>query len=116
MRLVVYGTLKRGGALHGHMENVKAKFIEESSLEGFRMHNMGWYPAIMEHPGSKVKVEVYEIPDESLTSTFDRVEGYPGLYQRKETNLGMVYYMDRELDELEYPVIEDGNWKVIEKD
>ena len=111
MRLVVYGTLKKGGALHRHMENANAKFIEESSLKGYRMHDMGWYPAIVEHPDSEVKVEVYEIPKSELPR-FDAVEGYPSLYQRKETELGTVYYMDRELDERTHPIIEDGNWKI----
>ncbi len=111
MRLVVYGTLKKGGALHKNMELVNAKFIKEAELKDHRMHDMGWYPAIVESPGDKVKVEIYEIPDESL-SVFDRVEGYPTLYQRKETELGVVYYMDNDIDDKYHPIIHDGNWKV----
>lgn len=111
IRVVVYGTLKKGGALHNNMKFVNAEFVEATKLKGWRMHNMGWYPAIVHDPENEVSVEVYEIDKDKL-NVLDKVEGYPALYKRMETDLGFVYYMDEDLDRQTYPVIEDGIWKI----
>jgi gamma-glutamylcyclotransferase (GGCT)/AIG2-like uncharacterized protein YtfP len=113
MRVAVYGTLKRGGRLHGNMEAIKAKFIEEVDLKGFEMYHLGGYPAIIEKKDGVIKAEVFEI-DEIGLSRLDRVEGYPHLYQRQLTEHGFVYFMQNKAYVAHAPVIEDGNWKVRE--
>ena len=115
-KVFVYGTLKKGGALHGHLEN--AKFVKEEELSGFEMFNVGWFPAIVktDNKDSKVKGEVYEV-DDNLMSTLDMVEGYPDLYQKEETEHGFVYFMQNveKVKEL-YPRVKNNDWDVTNKD
>ena len=113
IRLFVYGTLKRGGALHRHMEDF-GKFIGNNSLKGFKMVNIGWFPAIYETGNEEdvVHGETYEIDEDNL-KVFDAVEGYPSLYNRKETEHGIVYFMENKNNELaKYRPIKDGNFNV----
>lgn len=111
MRVIVYGTLKRGGRLHRNMEAIHAHFIREDVLENYEMYNLGSFPAIIEKQGKEVKVEVYEI-DKLGLNRLDRIEGYPYLYQRKETKHGLVYYMADSDAVYGAKLIEDGNWEV----
>jgi len=111
MKIAVYGTLKKGGNLDSNMYHIGAQFIESARLNGFSMYNMGWYPAIINDPLGSITVEVYEI-DENGLAHLDTVEGYPSLYQRKETELGLIYYMEDKSRIQDKKQIEDGNWKV----
>ena len=78
MKIVVYGTLKAGGKLHHIMNDIGAKFIEATTLDGFDMYNLGWYPAIVESLYGKIYIEIYEINDDKI-EMLDTVEGYPYL-------------------------------------
>lgn len=111
INLVVYGTLKKGGALHGRLISIGAEFIKEAKLPGFKMYNVGWYPAIIDDDSGSIHVEVYKIPESSLR-VIDSVEGYPHLYQRKETKLGHIYFMEDKNRVSTYKEITDGNWDV----
>lgn len=111
-RVAVYGTLKKGGALHGNMEAINAKFIKEATIKNQGMYNVGWYPAVIDEEGKTIKVEVYEVDDYGL-SILDGVEGYPGLYQRKETPEGWLYYFKNPTRVDSLKEVENGNWPVI---
>ena len=112
-KVFVYGTLKKGGALHGNL--ARSEFVGEAELSGFEMYNVGgWFPAIVktDNKDPKVKGEIYKIDDETL-SRLDMVEGYPGLYQREETEHGIVYFMeDAEKVRATHDRVEDNFWPV----
>lgn len=64
MKVFVYGTMKKGGALHkSYMTN--SKLLGEAVLPGFWMLSLGPYPALVrtDNPNTKVKGEVYEMPE-----------------------------------------------------
>lgn len=111
MKVVVYGTLKKDGKLHHNMERINAIFVKEAILKDHEMYNLGWFPAIIEAKGSNVKVEVYEIEEDKL-DVLDFIEGYPNLYQRKETEFGQVYYMADPIVVYGCKKVLDGNWDV----
>lgn len=112
MRLAVYGTLREGGTLNGNMKAVGAKFIEKTTLKGYKMYDTGWFPAVFKTNDDKdeIVIESYEIPEESLTGTFDRVEGYPHLYNREETPKGWIYFMEDQKRIKDYAPIKSGDW------
>ena len=111
VNIVVYGTLKRGGRLYKHHLEGKpgVEFKKEVVLDRFKMYNLGWFPAIVpsDRKDDKIHGEQFEIPQE-LIESLDRAEGYPHLYNRMETEHGIVYYMN------EKPaygtLIENGNF------
>jgi len=114
MRVLVYGTLKRGGALSPNMS--AGTYLGEYSTEPeFTLVNLGWFPGLIHRGSTSVQGEVYEMPDSSL-SLLDRIEGYPSLYDREEIETpygrAWVYVYNsghRELDT--FNVIDNGVWE-----
>ena len=84
-KVFVYGTLKKGGRLNGHLDN--SKFIEEKTLTGFKMYNVGWFPGIIVTNNNEdvIHGEVYEVSPDTL-NRLDMVEGVPHLYKRHNDN------------------------------
>lgn len=82
MNLVfVYGTLMRGGRLHGVL--TESRYCGNARLRGYTMFDLGWFPGIVRSGGhGEVHGEVYEVDDDTLAN-LDRIEGTPHLYQRK---------------------------------
>lgn len=87
MRLFVYGTLKRGHPLHGHLLG-QTCLGDGRTLPEFRLLNCGWYPALVESDeGRSIRGEVWEVDDETLRR-LDEVEDVPsGLYERRTISL-----------------------------
>jgi len=78
----VYGTLRRGGRLHGyHMR--AAEFVGRGRVYGFGMYDLGSYPAAVPttNATSTLVGEVYEVDAEGLAA-LDQVEGVPRFYGR----------------------------------
>lgn len=89
-RVAVYGTLKRGYQANAMLS--PGKFIGAGvSEERFYMMDTGWYPMLLEidgsRRGSKVAVEVYEVPADLLQGRLDSYEGVPSLYTRKKVQV-----------------------------
>jgi gamma-glutamylcyclotransferase (GGCT)/AIG2-like uncharacterized protein YtfP len=83
MRLFTYGTLKRGHRLHGHLAG-QSYLGEAQSLPEFRLHNCGWYPALVESSdGRSIRGELWDV-DEATLMLLDEVEEVgTGLYERR---------------------------------
>lgn len=87
MRLFVYGTLKRGHALHSHLE--KQMFLGVGqTLPEFRLVKCSWYPAMVDTPnGRSIRGEVWEV-EEATIQHLDIVEDVAsGLYERRLISL-----------------------------
>jgi len=87
--LWVYGTLKKGGRLHGAMRG--ASFLACCrSFPGYQLLKLGWYPGLVRvpcpGPGDTVAGELYEVPVEML-DRLDEVEGAPALFRREPVEL-----------------------------
>ncbi|WP_048812410.1 gamma-glutamylcyclotransferase family protein [Methanobrevibacter ruminantium] len=78
-RVFVYGTLMNGESNHHFLEN--SNCLGASTVEGYQMYNVGWYPAIV--PGDGMIIgELYEVPQEDM-ARIDMLEGEGSLYIRK---------------------------------
>ena len=63
MYIFVYGTLRYGHERHNVLEN--ARFVGYGFIKGFKLYDLGPYPAIAKGNGT-VYGEVYEISPETL--------------------------------------------------
>jgi gamma-glutamylcyclotransferase (GGCT)/AIG2-like uncharacterized protein YtfP len=108
MKIAVYGSLKKGFHNHALLERNGATKVSTERINGFIMHSMGFFPAIVPGDG-EVTVEVYEAPDSAMPS-LDRLEGYPSLYDRKEVSTSVgpawIYFMQNN----EGPIVQGGCW------
>ena len=77
-RLFVYGTLRAGQIAHGMLAG--ARFLGRRAAPGYRLVDLGDYPAIVPGEGS-VPGELYEVDDETLAA-IDRYEEHPTLFVR----------------------------------
>lgn len=91
MLIFVYGTLKRGGKLHGWMRDIE--FISEgfaSEVDLYLPNKKFMYPfCVKEEDASGVYGEVYKIDNTEL-KMLDMVEGYPDLYKREEVTVTLT--------------------------
>jgi gamma-glutamylcyclotransferase (GGCT)/AIG2-like uncharacterized protein YtfP len=73
-RIFVYGTLKKGGALHWHLGD--ADYLGVDKLNGFIMFRTGWFPTVQKTDDltKSIHGEVYMI-DKRNYDNLDMVEG-----------------------------------------
>jgi gamma-glutamylcyclotransferase (GGCT)/AIG2-like uncharacterized protein YtfP len=96
MELVaVYGTLKQGQYNHPVLGRQGAEYLGTDILTGWVMYDLGSFPCIVPTKLSgSIVVEVYKVADLKAT---DRLEGYPGFYDRVQvaTHYGSawIYFM-----------------------
>ncbi len=78
-KVFVYGTLMSGEANRGYLEN--SLCLGSATIEGYDMHDMGWYPAII--PGDSIIIgELYQVPINDIPA-IDMLEGEGSLYAKK---------------------------------
>lgn len=93
MKVLVYGSLKKGGWLHGYLED--SKQLEDREVEGFGMKSMGRFPAAYKKEGERILCEEYEIDADTLQN-LDYAEGYPHFYNRTQVGESWLYYLEPE--------------------
>lgn len=89
----VYGTLRRGGRFHEHFL-AEAEYRGAATLTGYRMHDLGVFPAVVEvmaeeadgddpFPPARdvVRGEVYRVDAHTLAQ-LDALERHPYMYER----------------------------------
>ena len=76
----VYGTLKRGGALHHALES--SEFLAVGALPNYALHDLGWFPGIVPEEGTLTRGELFRVDEETLAD-LDQIEGTPSLYRRE---------------------------------
>lgn len=115
----VYGTLKGGHYNNPVMDRANGRLIGKYTTDPeFTMVSLGAYPAVLEGGTTGIVGEVFEV--DSLTP-LDRLEGYPGFYNRKviDTVYGpaWVYFLSEQSAksmrrrEQQFPTIESGEWE-----
>lgn len=112
-KVFVYGTLRMGEGNHRLMVG-RAKFLTETTMPGLKMYNLGYCPGVKEEGNGKIVGELFEVTDETLPASLDRLEGYPRLYDRKKimTEAGFeawVYIFNHDLSG--ESAIKTGDWK-----
>lgn len=113
MLVLVYGSLREGGALNDNMAG--ANKLGTTWVRG-RMHQAsGWYPAVVIEDipeNEKVLCEAYEI-DEDKLALLDAIEGHPNFYERVqvETEYGDAWIYTWHPDQINnHRVVESGDW------
>lgn len=110
--VAVYGTLKEGFGNHRLLKNTE-KLGEFKTNPIFTMLHLGGFPAIIEDGSTEIFCEIYNVTENDVLKSLDRLEGYPNFYNRKtiDTPWGKawIYYLD---DTYNYVlnVIESGCW------
>lgn len=89
--VAVFGSLKRGFANYGVMEDACGEFITEAITVDNNFLMEGWgFPYLIrgesEATGA-VSVEVFAVSVEGLTGPLDRLEGHPNFYKREIVEL-----------------------------
>jgi len=109
IKVFVYGTLLSGcGNWRYYLEN-KAELISNyARVEGFKMFNLGFFPACIFTgiPEDIVQGEVYSVSEQILLE-LDRLESYPRWYDRININ---------DIIMMEYPIsMNDIIWIYVQK-
>jgi len=111
----VYGTLKRFQPNHALL--ARAKYLGPATCSGILL-DLGMFPALLEcsEGGQKVEGELFEVKDQAMWDSLDRLEGHPNHYKRMpiETSNGWAYtYIYQRYDPNhhgKYHLINYGNW------
>lgn len=87
MRVFVYGSLKRGYALHDLL--AMSKFTGyHTTVPHYRIYDLGSYPGLIEVPdGLPIHGEVYDVSDETLKLLDDAEGVHEGWYARRSVRL-----------------------------
>ena len=117
VRVFVYGTLMRGQAAHHYLAD--AEYVGDYTLDGYRMYDLGSFPAIKAEGKGTIYGEVYTIKEDMLPF-MDRYEGEGYLYVRKEVCVkkkseSIFAYVYEYKDEPEGRPVE-GRWGSMDKE
>ena len=137
MKIFVYGTLKRDGALHKLVKD--AKYLGVDKLQGYMMFELGWFPGVIKTDDlrSSIYGEVYEINDDALfmidiAEGSENQSGNESLFNRETctTRFGdaFIYLYNRSPYKVEvdgkfysindvwnYPKVPHGYWQIEKK-
>lgn len=87
MKVVVYGTLKKGYGNHHFLRD--AEYLGDVVVPGYKLfysYSDKGFPVARECEDSSLKGEIYEIPQDKLgmVSAMDRLEGEGSMYHRTQ--------------------------------
>ncbi len=108
-RVAVYGLLRRGERLAHLLEG--ARLIEQVTLRGFDLFDLGSYPAAVAGTGVLV-AEVYELASAEQLAPLDEAEGVdedPPLYRRVALDARTWIYLYARTT-TSAPRIASGDW------
>ncbi len=91
MLIFVYGTLKTGRRLNGHMAG--SRLAGEAVTQPlYRLYRIDWFPGLIEHDdGISVRGEVWDVSADTL-QVLDQVEEVDvGLFQRRQIQLAAPF-------------------------
>ena len=107
MKLFTYGTLMKGECRHDILAD--AEYLGDAILHDYCLQEIGSFPGAVPKEGYEVFGEVYEIPEELIT-TLDWIEGEGYLYKRKTVE---VELNGTEADVLFYEFLkDDGRYEI----
>ena len=106
----VYGSLLRGQSNHECLEG--ARYVGETRTpSGYQLYDLGYYPAAVPAASGTIKGEVYAVDAWGL-AILDRLEGYPGYYDRYliETEHGTAWMYFLAEAGPAWPLVPEGEW------
>jgi gamma-glutamylaminecyclotransferase len=116
MKIMVYGTLKKGRGNHSLLED--CPFLgKANTLPAFTMFSLGGFPGVVAKGNTSIRGEIYDVLDEVLHD-LDRLEGHPRWYERKpitaqmengEVVVAHMYILPNGYEK-NFTVVESGIW------
>lgn len=130
-KVAVYGSLLKGLGNHGRLNRSDCKLLGTDIIYGpYTMVPLGGFPGVIldpnkiEESNSPIVIEVYEVPEEVLLHSLDRLEGFSpnrskndNFYNREKikTKYGdtwiYFYNYDGPISSGSRHIIEDGDWR-----
>lgn len=116
MKVIVYGTLKRGYFNHRVISMAEGNFIKEVTVHNVSMYSYGPYPVALLDEPCQIKGELFEVKN---IGPLDRLEGYPDFYDRSqvattEGDMAWIYHAPsakKQYIKQNLQHIEAGIWK-----
>ena len=112
LRLLVYGTLRKGGYYHHLIK--EAHLIQEGiRVKGYEIRDSGMhYPYAFESPEREIIGDIYEVSQALLEGPLDELEDVAsGYYKRYFDTINNFYiYIKASPDRAQYPLIASGDW------
>jgi len=109
MKILVYGSLREGEYNFDRIKDAYGKAsirkVGEKEVDGFQMHNLGFYPAIKKGEGT-IKCDILEV-SEKAALFIDSMEVGAG-YIKTEVDGLPIYEMNRNVSN--YPLVKSGDW------
>lgn len=114
MLVFVYGTLKQTHGNHMVIGRFNPTLIgDKVAVQNYSMASLGAFPAAYPDNGGTIMGELYEVGEEAL-QPLDRLEGYPGFYDRTEVETehgnALMYFIDQENLRTPLNKVESGWW------
>ena len=111
-RLGVYGTLRKGEGNHDFLRG--CEYVGEKRLEGYSLHDAGYFPYAVREDGSEITIEIYDVED-VIIDHCDMLEGHPNHYRRTLVSVDghptFVYVAAQEEEVATFhEKIEGGDW------
>lgn len=125
--VAVYGSLLTGLGNHRVMTRAEGELLgEDTTYADFTMISLGGFPGLFKEPqgeGTKIKIEVYKVPEKGLLGPLDSLEGYSpnfpksSMYIREliKTTFGdawiYIYNSRSDKDQFKDRIVESGDWR-----
>ena len=116
-RFAFYGSLRRGCYNHYRMfGGLKdgACYVDTIRVPGFKMIDLGQYPAVFRADKGEITIELYRIPDQYIRRRIDGMELGAGYKQTVIEHDGCQYLLyiitPPSLFERRYPEVPSGDW------
>lgn len=113
----VYGTLRNGFGNNRLLQNEFSQYLGTQTLKApFRMVSMGGFPGMIHTPEKEatIVIEVFSVTSPEVEKRLDRLEGYPGWYDKQtiETQWGTAFIYTQTEDQVgRNAAVESGDWK-----
>jgi gamma-glutamylaminecyclotransferase len=117
MKIVVYGSLRKGLGNHRLLEG--SPFLGNVLTDpSYTMIHMGGFPGVIAQGNTAIRGEMYEVDQETLQD-LDRLESHPNWYCRTPTEVidesgnrvaGEMYLLPAEWLDGRHAIIGSGDW------
>lgn len=125
--VAVYGSLLTGLGNHRVMTRAEGELLgEDTTYPDYTMVSLGGFPGLFKEPqgeGTKIKIEVYKVPESGLLGPLDSLEGYSPDYPQNSmyirelinTTFGKawiyIYNARSGKDGFKNRIVESGDWR-----
>jgi len=109
MKLLVYGTLKKGYYNHDTFLST-AKYLGERKVHGYTLYSLGSYPTAVKEKDSYINGELYEVDNNTMHSILwmERGAGYD--IEIVDDDIILFYYHKEDLEKISHKEKIGATW------